>query len=584
VAVAEGNALFVEQLHAYLTEDVEPRELESVPPSIEALLASRLDALDPGERGLVERAAVIGRDFARSALMHLSPPDELAGLDGRLAGLERRGLIRSLRERREEDSLRFHHVLIRDVAYAGITKERRAELHERHGSWLEQREAADELVGYHAEQAHAYRRELQPSHPDVGRLADWAGERLGAAGIRAWKRSDAPAAVNLLERATQLLSNESADRVELLCELGVAERAAGDFKRAETILVEAVETASTPRNQRLALRAQVELADLRLFSDPEGTPAELLEVAAKAVPIFEELNDDRALGRTWRHVGYARSLEGSLGDWQEAVERALIHYRRSGWSASGCLADLASALFCGPTPVSEALDRCQELLAEATDRAGRANVLSFMGGLEAIAGRLDEGRLHLSNAATTYEEIGDVHARASNSGRVLGRIEMLSGNPSAAEAAFRECCETFERMHDAASLATVAAELADALYEQGRYDEANTWLDLAETRAASDDVSAQWSWRRTRAKLLARSSAIGQAESMAKEAARLAARTDALNDHGSALLDLAEVLRLADRPDEAAAFVDEALRLFERKENHVSAEAARAVLSELAVA
>jgi DNA-binding SARP family transcriptional activator len=583
VAVAEGNALFVEQLHAYLTEDVEPDEV-AVPPSIEALLASRLDALDAGERGLIERAAVIGRDFARSSLMQLSPPDELAGLDSRLASLERRGLIRSLRERQGEDSLRFHHVLIRDVAYAGITKERRAELHERHGSWLEQREVADEIVGYHAEQAHRYRSELRPGDRELGRLASWAGERLGSAGISAWKRADAPAAVNLLERATRLLAHDSVDRVEFLCELGVAERASGDFGRAEAILAEAVEMASTTRNQRLKLRAQIELADLRLFSAPEGTSAEVLELAAKAIPIFEELNDDRGLGRTWRHVGYARSLEGKLGDFQKAVERALVHYRRSGWSSSGCLADLASALFYGPTSVSKALERSHELLADATDRAGRASVLTFMGGLEAIDGRLDEGRLHLSNAARTYEEIGDVHARANNSGRVLGRIEMLSGNPGAAELVLAECCEAFEQMHDSAGLATVAAELADALYEQGRYDEAGAWLDLAERRAASDDVSAQWSWRRTRAKVRARSGAVGEAEAMAKEAVRLASRTDALSDHGSALLDLAEVLRLADRPEEAAACVEEALRLFERKENRLSTDAARTVLSELTIA
>ena len=97
VTAAEGNALFVEQLHAYLAEDVGATDADSVPPSIEALLASRLDALEPGERALIERAAVIGRDFARNAVMHLSPPDELAGIDSRLAALERRGLVRALR-------------------------------------------------------------------------------------------------------------------------------------------------------------------------------------------------------------------------------------------------------------------------------------------------------------------------------------------------------------------------------------------------------------------------------------------------------------------------------------------------------
>ena len=73
--VAEGNALFVEQLLADVTEDVAPGDLEeSVPPSIEALLASRLDLLEPEDRAVLERAALVGKDFARTAVLHLSPP------------------------------------------------------------------------------------------------------------------------------------------------------------------------------------------------------------------------------------------------------------------------------------------------------------------------------------------------------------------------------------------------------------------------------------------------------------------------------------------------------------------------------
>jgi DNA-binding SARP family transcriptional activator len=580
---AEGNALFVEQLLAYVTEDVGPERLEeAVPPSIEALLASRLDALDSEDRAVLERAAVVGKDFLRSAILHLSPPEAVALLDGRLVGLERRGLVHARRSRgAAQDEFRFRHVLIRDVAYAGITKERRAELHERHGAWLEHRSEADELVGYHAERAHRYRSELRTGDPELPRLASWAGERLGAAGIRAWKFADTPATVNLLGRATALLSPDSVERAELLCELGMAQKWAGDFDRAEATLVEASETA---RDQRMKLWAQIELAHLRLFRDPEDASAELLALAAKAIPIFEELNDDRALGRTWRHVGYVRGTEGRLGDWQEAVERALVYYRRSGWSASGCLGDLASALLYGPTPVAAALERCEELLEEATDLAGRANVLAFMSGLEAIDGRFDDARHHVADAARIYEQIGEVYAGANYSGRVLGRIELLAGDPAAAAHVLEACCTTLERMHDAAGLSTVAAELADALYVQNRYEEAESWLDLAQKHAASEDVSAQWSWRRARAKLLARAQAFPEAEAIADEAVRIASRTDALSDHGVVLLDLAEVLRLADRPGEAAERVEQALLLFERKGNRVSADAAQALLNELTVA
>jgi tetratricopeptide (TPR) repeat protein len=583
VTVAEGNALFLEQLHAYLTEDVAASDVASVPPTVEALLASRLDTLEAGDRALIERAAVIGRDFARNAVLHLSPPEELAGVDGRLATLERRGLVRALRTPAgAEETLRFHHVLIRDVAYVGITKERRADLHERHGSWLEKRSAADELVGYHAEQAHRYQSELHPGDADLARLASWAADHLAAAGISAWKRADTPAAVNLFARATALMPANSRDRVELLCELGVAQRVLGDFEGGDATLVEARDASA--RDPRLRLRAQIELAYLRLFSGAEAASSDLLEIAAKAVPIFEELGDDRALGRTWRYVGYLRGFEGRLADWQEAVERALVHYLRSGWSASGCLGELAAALLYGPTPVPDALERCEELLEETTDLVGRANVLAFMSGLEALDCRFDDARRRLTDAETTYEEMGELYVRANSCGRVRGRIEMLAGDAVAAERALAEACAALERVHDEAGLSTLAAELADALYAQGRYDEATGWLDLAEARSSAEDVSAQYTWRRVRAKALARDGTHQEAQRLAREAAELAARTDALSDHGSVLLDLAEVLLLAGNESEAAGQVERGLELFERKSDRPSAEAARALLSELTVA
>jgi DNA-binding SARP family transcriptional activator len=586
VEAADGNALFLEQLLAFVTDDVGVEALEeAIPSSIEALLASRLDRLEPEDRSLLERAAVVGKDFPRGAVRHLTPPDALVAVDDRLGKLVRKGLIHARRSRGSaEDAFRFHHVLVRDVTYAGLTKERRAELHERHAAWLEQRREADELVGYHAEQAYKYRRELMPGDPELGRLASWAGQRLTAAGIRAWRHADTPATMNLLRRGVDLLPSDSSERIDALCELGVAQMVFGDFQASEATLVNATEAASEARDPHSALRARIELAHLHLFSDPEGASAELLTLAEQAVPIFEELGDDRALGRTWRHVGYARSLDGKLGEWQVAVERALVHYRRSGWSASGCLGDLGSALFYGPTAVAEALERCDDLLGEATDRTGRASLLAFMGGLEGIDGRLDSARSRLTESATTYEEIGEDYARASYSGRVLGRIEMLCGNALRAGHVLEECCATFERMQDTAGLSTVAAEVADALYAQGRYEEAANWLDLSQQRAASDDVSAQWSWRRTRAKLLARAGAFGEAEATAAEAVRLASGTDALSDHGAVLLDLAEVLRLAGHPQEAAARVEEARQLFERKGNRLSAEAAQTKLSELTVA
>jgi DNA-binding SARP family transcriptional activator len=586
VAGGEGNPLFLEQLHAYLTEEADARDLESVPPTIEALLASRLDRLDADERELLERAAVVGKEFRRAAVLHLCPPERLARLDSTLRSLERRGLVHALRPApHEEETRRFHHALIRDVAYAATTKELRADLHERLAGWLDQRGESEELVGYHAEQAHAHRAEVRPGDPQLKRLATWAGERLAAAGLRAWKRADTPAAVNLLGRATVLLPTDDPARAEALCELGIAQRGLGELDRATESLTAAIDAALPSGDRRVELRARIELARAQVLEQPEDAADELLALAEQAVPLFEELGDDLALGRTWRHIGHIRGeVQGRLGDWQQAAERALTHYRRSGWSVSGSFVELAAALFYGPAPVPEGLERCEELLAEANERVGRANVLSFMAGLLAFDGQLEEARRVVNEATTTYQEMGEVYAVANNSRRVQSRIELLAGDPAAAEAALRACCETFDRVHDEAGLSTLAAELADALYLQGRYEEARSWVARAERSALPADLNVRYLRMRVHAKLLAQAGLHDQAETSAREAVRVANQCDSLNDRAVVLLDATEVLRLAGRSAESAPLVEEAKTLFEQKGNVVSAAEARALLDELAVA
>ncbi len=583
VEVAEGNALFVEQLLAYLTQDVGPAEFdESVPPSIDALLASRLDSLEPEDRAVLERAAVVGKNFARSAILQLSPPETLPTVDGRLAVLRRRGLIHAERSRLlPDDQFRFHHALIRDVAYAGITKERRADLHERHGVWLEQRNETDELVGYHAEQAHRYRGELQPADPQLARLATWAGERLGAAGMRAWQRVDTPAAVNLLGRASALLPAGTA-RGEALCEFAIAQRTAGHIDQAEETLNQALEESVGRRDRQLEFRAKIELAQIRLLVDPEGQSTELLELAANAIPLFEEGDHDRALGRTWLRVAYVRGgVLGNNAARQEAAERALHHYRRSGWTPATCLGELASALYQGSTPAAEAISRCEELLDEASDRASEANLVVFMGGLEAMRGRFDEARQHVQHARTTFEEIGLTTGIANFCGAIAGAIEVADEDYAAAAVILRESCDSLEQMHEHALLASRAAELAEALSALGRFDEAAHWLLLSERLAASDDVDAQSAWRATDAELKARTGALAEAEELGREAVLLAGRTDMLNRRGRTLLVLAEVVRLQGGFDEAAKLIEQATRVFDRKGNLVATSRARGLLDEV---
>jgi hypothetical protein len=165
---------------------------------------------------------------------------------------------------------------------------------------------------------------------------------------------------------------------------------------------------------------------------------------------------------------------------------------------------------------------------------------------------------------------------------MLARIELLAGEHRAAEDVLLDCCAEFERAGDGAGLATVAAQLADALYAQDRFEEAGAWAERAEEHTPRDDFAAQYAWRSAQAKLRARAGDLVAGERLALEAVAIVETTDALSEHGRVLLDFAVVLGLANRSADGAERVAEALTLFARKGDVASADAARALLAELA--
>ncbi|MDQ2982560.1 MAG: AAA family ATPase [Actinomycetota bacterium] len=583
--LAEGNPLFAEQLVALALEEGSS-SLDTVPPSLEALLASRLDRLDVAERAVLQRAAVVGREFWHGAILHLSPPLEVPSVGRRLLEVVRKGLIEpAVSAFAREDAFRFHHVLIRDVAYNSIPDAVRAELHERAADWLDvQPGAQDELVGYHLEQAYECR--LESGSPDrrAQRLAADAGDRLAAAGLRAAKSGDTAAAANLLTRSTVLLPPDEATRRDLLAELGLTVWSAGDIDEAAAVLGRALETATAAHDRRAELRTRLELANLRLFRSPEGGADDFLSLAAEAIPVLEELGDDRALGRCWYSLAFVHGgLHCRYRESVEAAERALEHFRNSTWSVAPCLQELSAGLYYGPTPVPDAIRRCNAFREDA-DRGGEANIMAFLAGLEAMAGHFGNAQDLVSRARGIYDELGWVVYGATNCTTVAADVELLAGRHAEAERLLTESCASLEEWGEQAHRATQASQLGEAVYRQGRYDDASHWAGVAKACAATDDASAQFSWRALQAKVLAREGESEEADMLARDAAALAAKTDALTQHGNVLLDLGEVLRLDGRATEAAAAIEDAVRLFEKKQNVAASQKARESLSELATA
>jgi tetratricopeptide (TPR) repeat protein len=233
--------------------------------------------------------------------------------------------------------------------------------------------------------------------------------------------------------------------------------------------------------------------------------------------------------------------------------------------------------------VSKAVSLCRRLLAQA-DLGGEANVLPPLAELEAMRGRFGETRRLVANARAAYDQLGQHALAETNCGAVEGRIELLAGENGAAEQSFRASCEALERIGGLAYLSTRAAELGDVLYELGRYDEAERWARRSQELGAPDDVLTQLLSQSVLARLSARKGELREADELSLEAIALSETTDALNRRGKALLDRAEVLRLADRCDEAGTTVERAIELFEQKGNAAASQRARATLAELSVA
>jgi class 3 adenylate cyclase/tetratricopeptide (TPR) repeat protein len=592
-AAAEGNPLFVEELLRMLVDDGllqrengdwratgDLTEL-ALPPTIHALLAARLDRLAPAEREVIQRASVAGKVFWWGAVAELSPESARPEVGSHLQTLVRKELVQpDTSTFAGEDGFRFGHILVRDAAYESIPKSVRAELHERFAAWLERRAGEraseyEEIVGYHLEQAFRSAAELGPVDEGGRGLAARAGERLANAGLRARARGDMAASANLLVRAADLLPADSPERLRLLSKLADALVETGELGRAESVLAEA--------SDRGDLLAQLERSFLRLVASREVTHVEIVEEAKRAIPVFEAAGDDAALARAWRLLAFVDGLACLWGSRAEALEQALAPAQRSGdkRQEAAILGGLAQSLYFGSTPARDGIRRCQEILAHAAGLLRvEASVRVSLAGLQAMQKGFVEARRNYRRGREIEQELG-FKLRAAAGTMIDANVELLAGDLAAAERELRWGFDTLEAMGETGFLSTVAAMLAGVTYAQGRYEEAEHLAEISEQATAADDLISHVLWRTVRAKLLARRGEHAEAERLAREAVGRMAQTDELDRHGDTLLDLAEVLRLAGREQEATPVVAEALELYEQKENLVSAGKARELLERI---
>ncbi len=591
VDAAEGNPLFVEQLLSMMIDDglivfeggkwrpAASLESVSVPPTIHALLAARIDRLGPDDRAVLEPAAVIGQIFVRDAVRHLTSERVRPELDTRLGSLTDKQLVEHDRTRSDEDAYRFQHILIRDTAYDGILKRARATFHEEFVRWADgvNREGAteyEEILGYHLEQAYRYLSELGPLDDHGRALGSDGARRLAAAGRRAFGRGDAPAAANLLGRATALLPEHDTARFELNADQGEALMQTGRFSEAQAVLDEAIaHGAPVAAGHASLVRLLVRLRT----GDLEGWQDEAAAVIAEAMATFTEAGDHAGLAKGWRLLAWTHGTACRFGSAAEASANALEHARTAVdvMQQTRAATGYAGAALFGPTPVGEAIERCELMLAEVSgDRRSEAVLLSVLASLLAMDGSFDAARERLPKARAMLEDL-NLEIDVAGVAQEAWRVEMLAGDLEAAERELRGAYEMLVALDERFLLPTIAGLLGQTVYALGRFDETPVLASVARELSGEDDVDTQALWRCVQGKILAREGATDEGEALIREALVILDATDAVIFKYGALLDLAEVRRIAGR-DDIETILDDARAIANLKGSRVMANAVSA--------
>ena len=579
---AEGNPLFVEEMLGMLIDDgllrfddgtwrgVDDLAQITVPPTIQLLLAARLDRLDADERAVMERGSVEGKTFHVGAVATLSPATQRPNVRSRLLALARKELIRPDRaEFAGEDAFRFRHLLIRDAAYQAMPKEQRADLHEKYASWLEQAAGDrvaeyEEILAHHLEQACRYRLELGPPDERTRSIAQAAAARLLSSADRAQERGDYASAQSLLVRCAEL--SEGAERARALTELAGVSSELVDYQTSMKAASEAVRAAEEAGEERYALRAEIIRIDARAHIDPAYPTVSTRTDMESVLTRLEEIGDEDGVFRALLAVGRLDFYEGSCMRSIAVSLRLFEPARGRPYRDRAAIAEgLGSGALFGPTPVDEAfelIDRAIELMPESV--VNEAALGSVRAALLAMQDQADGARSEMARARDHWAELGNPSAMTGTS-LATGMMEQLLGRPDLAEHGYREGVEFLDRLGETAYNSTMLAGVASVLCEQGRFDEAEEVARRsAELTAEGDFASEAW-WREAQALVHSSRGEHDAAIELADAALGYVAPTDYLQMIGEAQEVRGAVLATAGRLADARDAFGDALATYERK-------------------
>jgi class 3 adenylate cyclase/tetratricopeptide (TPR) repeat protein len=556
LAKTEGNPLFVEETIRMLTEgDADGHA--SIPETVQALIAARIDRLPAADKQLLQRAAVIGRIFWAGAVTHLLPESD--EVDQVLDDLLLRDFV--VREPRStisgERAFRFKHVLIREVAYRGLTKWARAEHHRRFADWLRER-SADELLeirAYHLGRSAELRAELDGVPPTD--LAVEAAAALQSAGKLALARE--------ANRSARKLFLQAVDLAPTLERRFLAARAAWRLDNlsavwAEMQLVRAdAREAGTPGIEGQAL---VALAEVKLVRDAD------LPGARRMV---EEGHDLLEGGDNFPGRVEALQLLGTLA-WWEGDAAASERYAQKAYDVAHATSrnDLKSAAaqrLAQAAMIRRDLTRAEELAADALALAeesgsivGRAKSLHVQGGIHQVRGELEEAITLYDQAIALYAEAGTVRDRAQSLNHLADAL-MQQGDIARAEKVLREAIKELGPLQERGYLCESERLLAEVLVRQGKLEEAERLALRALETVGPHDVTSRATTRMALGLVRVAQGREDEGERLLREAADLLGDKAVARLTPEVLNNLATFLRERGRVDEAEPYERRAAEL-----------------------
>ena len=577
IAASDGNPLFLEEMAALADED----GATAIPPTIQALLAARLERLPVEERELLEFGAIEGEVFHRSAVLALVGEPTGDDLQRSIANLVRKDLLRPHAPTFQGDeAFRFRHLLIRDAAYNGLPKTVRADLHERFATWLEDngRELPelDEISGWHLEQAVRYQRE-RGRDSDIS-LAERAAAHLHAAGGRAGARGDVAAATNLLERAVACAPEDSVLRAASCVDLADRLIDIGDLGRVDELL------SAAERRPEAADLAELARFEWLLHTEPQGAIPAIQARLPELVERFTEADDAHALARAHKVAAAVDWLASQATTAGEQL-RLVADYARmagDGGMRARALAQYVLTLIYGPQDATTVAAEIGAMDGEDLGPYLAAFLDLGRGELERLEGNFDGAREFTQRAIDVLGALG-MGAAQGGLEQDMGQIEMSAGNPAAAVTALMRSDAILAELGESALRSTTQALLGYAHARLGDPEAACAAIELSDRLSAAEDVLNYGLNNQTRALLALADGDGAVAERCARASLEYWSRTDGLRWTARARLDLACVLSMLGRAEEAAAEAHRACELYSAKGDRPGVTDAQAFLHRLAM-